>query len=203
MKHSIMVTDIFPTFTLQLGKLKDKISDDDYFELCQINELLVIERSKSGDFEIRSLGGGLDGIRSAALTGEIGKWAKGNDEGVCFGALTGFRLPNGAVRAPSFAWLKREKWENLSDKQKEKFGAACPDFIIELSSAAKPVEVLQAKMEEYVENGAALGWLIDATKKRVYVYRPNAEVETLENPETVSGEPLLKGFTLFLKEVWD
>jgi len=203
MKHSIMVTDIFPTFTLQLGKLKDKISDDDYFELCQINELLVIERSKSGDFEIRSLGGGVDGMRSAALTGEIGKWAKDNDEGVCFGALTGFTLPNGAVRAPGFAWLKREKWENLSDKQKEKFGAVCPDFIVELSSTAKPVDVLRAKMKEYIENGASLGWLIDPTKKRVYVYRPNSEVEILENPETVSGEPLLKGFVLSLKEIWE
>lgn len=81
-----MITDIFPIFTLQLGKLKDKISDDDFFELCQLNELLVIERNKDGDFEIRSLGGGLNGMRSAALTGEIGNWAKENNEGGCFGA---------------------------------------------------------------------------------------------------------------------
>ncbi len=198
-----MITDIFPTFTLQLGSLKDKIGDDDYFELCQINELLVVERDKNGDFEIRSLGGGLDGIRSAALTGEIGGWAQENNEGVCFGALTGFTLPTGAVRAPNFAWLKHEKWENLSDEQKKKFAAVCPDFIVELSSAVKPVEALQAKMEEYIENGASLGWLIDPTKRRVYIYRPNAEVEILQNPATVSGEPLLKGFTLNLKEIWE
>jgi len=198
-----MITDIFPTFTLQLGKLKDKISDDDYFELCQINELLVIERSKNGDFEIRSLGGGLDGMRSAALTGEIGNWAKENNEGVCFGALTGFTLPNGAVRAPSFAWLKREKWENLSDEQKEKFGAVCPDFVVELSSAVKPVEVSQAKMKEYIENGVSLGWLIDPQAKQVFIYRAEKEVEVLENPVEISGEPLLKGFTLNLKEIWE
>lgn len=198
-----MITDIFPTFTLQLGKLKDKISDDDYFELCQINELLVIERNKDGDFEIRSLGGGLDGMRSAALTGEIGNWARGNNEGVCFGALTGFTLPNGAVRAPSFAWLKREKWENLPDDQKEKFGTVCPDFVVELSSAVKPVEVLQAKMKEFIENGASLGWLIDADERKVYVYRPNAEVEILENPTEISGDPFLQGFKLSLKEIWE
>ncbi len=198
-----MITDIFPTFTLQLGKLKDKISDDDYFELCQINELLVIERNKEGDFEIRSLGGGLDGVRSAALTGEIGKWAKENNEGVCFGALTGFPLPNGAVRAPSFAWLKREKWENLPDERKEKFGAVCPDFVVELSSLVKPVEVLQPKMKEYIENGASLGWLIDSAKRKVFVYLPNAKVEVLDNPTDISGEPLLKGFTLNLKEIWE
>ena len=198
-----MITEIFPTFTLQLSKLKDKISDDDYFKLCQINELLVIERDRNGDFEIRSLDGATDGMRSATLTGEIGSWAKENDEGVCFGALTGFTLPNGTVRAPSFAWLKRERWENLPDEQKKKFVVICPDFVVELSSAVKSVEVLQAKMLEYIENGASLGWLVDPTKKRVYAYLPNAEVEVLENPETVSGEPLLKGFTLSLKEIWE
>lgn len=198
-----MLTDIFPTFTLLLGKLKDKITDDEYFELCRINELLVIERDKNGDFEIRSLGGGTDGIQSAALTYEIGKWSKKNAEGVCFGALTGFTLPNGAVRAPSFAWLERKKWENLSIEQKEKFAKVCPDFVVELSSAVKPVKILQAKMEEYIENGASLGWLIDAAKRKVYVYRQNAEVEILENPPEISGEPLLKGFTLNVQEIWN
>jgi len=196
-----MITDIFPTFTLHLGKLKNKIGDDDYFELCQINEFLVIERNQVGDFEIRSLGGGSDGMRSAALTGEIGNWAKENNEGVCFGALTGFTLPDGAVRAPSFAWLKRSKWENLTDEQKENFAPVCPDFVVEISSLVKPVEVLQVKMREYIENGTSLGWLIDPSDKRVYVYRPQAEIETLDNPETISGEPLLKGFTLNLKEI--
>ncbi len=198
-----MITDIFPTFTLQLGKLKDKISDDEYFELCQINELLVIERNKSGDFEIRSLGCGLHGIRSAILTGEIGKWAKENNEGICFGALTGFTLPNGAVRAPSLAWLKREKWENLSDGQKEKFAPVCPDFVVKLSSAVKPVGVLQAKMIEYTENGVSLGWLIDPGERKVYVYRPEKAVEVLDNPKEISGEPLLKDFTLNVQEIWD
>ena len=196
-----MITEIFPTFTLQLGKLKDKITDDEYFELCQLNELLVLERNKNKDFEIRSLGGSLDGIRSATLTSEVGKWAKDHNEGVCFGALTGFTLPNGAVRASSFAWLKREKWENLPNEQREKFSNVCPDFVIELSSMAQPVEVLQAKMNEYIENGASLGWLIDATKKRVYIYRPNTEVEILDNPTEISGEPILKGFMLNVKEI--
>jgi Uma2 family endonuclease len=197
-----MIAEIFPTFTLQLGRLKEKISDDDYFELCQLNELLVIERDKNGDFEIRSLGGGFDGIRSAALSGEIGKWAKDNNEGVCFGALTGFTLPNGAVRAPGFAWLKREKWQKLSDEQKEKFANVCPDFVVELSSPAKPVEVLKAKMQEYIENGVSLGWLIDPTERKVYIYRPDQRVETLENPAEISGASVLKGFVLNLKEIW-
>lgn len=198
-----MITDIFPTFTLQLGRLKDKISDDDYFELCQINELLIIERDKTDDFEIRSLGGGLSGIQSAALTGKFGKWAKNNKEGIFFGALTGFTLPNGAVRAPSIAWLKCEKWNSLTDEEKEKFPPVCPDFVAELCSIAKPLKVLQDKMQEYIENGASLGWLIDAGKRKVYVYRPNEKVEVLENPTEISGEPILQGFVLNLKEIWE
>lgn len=145
----------------------------------------------------------MDGIRSAALTGEIGNWAKENNEGFCFGALTGFTLPNGAVRAPSFAWLKREKWENMPDEEKEKFGAVCPDFVVELVSPVNPVEVLQPKMEEHIENGVSLGWMINAGKRKVYVYRPNTKVEVLENPTEISGEPFLKGFTLNLKEIWE
>jgi len=57
-------------------------------------------------------------------------------------------------------------------------------------------------MEEYIENGAQLGWLIDPTEKKVYIYRPGADVECLDNPESVSGEPFLKGFLLNMKEVW-
>jgi Uma2 family endonuclease len=64
------------------------------------------------------------------------------------------------------------------------------------------LKTLQENIEEYIENGAQLGWLIDPIKKKVYVYRPNVDVEILDNPQTVSGEPLLKGFELNVQKIW-
>lgn len=96
-----------------------------------------------------------------------------------------------------------EKWNAISAAKRKKFAPVCPDFVVELRSETDSLSKLKDKMEEYIENGASLGWLIDAAKRKVYVYRPNAEVEVLDNPTKISGEPLLKGFTLNLKEIWE
>lgn len=196
-----MITELFPTFTLQLGKLKDKINDDEYFELCQTNECLVIERSKDGDLEIKTLNGGSDSLRNSEINFQIATWAKETGNGVCFSAFTGFTLPNGAVRAADFAWLSDEKWKNLNDEDKEKFAPICPDFVVEIKGWHEDLGTLQNKMQEYIENGVSLGWLIDAKERKVYVYRPNEEVEILENPKEISGGSVLEGFTLSLQEI--
>ncbi len=198
-----MITELFPTFTLQLGKLKDKISDDEYFELCQINECLVIERNKDGDFEIKTLNGGNDSLRNSEISFQIANWAKETGNGFCFSAFIGFTLPNGATRAADFAWLSNEKWENLKDEKKEKFAPVCPDFVVEVKGWQEDLKTLQNKMLEYIENGVSLGWLISPQTKEVYVYRPNKQVEILENPAGISGESVLEDFTLDLKEIWD
>ena len=75
--------------------------------------------------------------------------------------------------------------------------------MVMLSLKTDSLEKLQTKMKEYIENGASLGWLIDAGKRKVYVYRPNTKVEIMEKPTEISGEPLLKGFILNLKEIWE
>ena len=57
-------------------------------------------------------------------------------------------------------------------------------------------------MEEYRAGGARLGWLIDPVERRVHIYRPGAEVETLEAPASVAGDPVLRGFVLDLFRIW-
>jgi Uma2 family endonuclease len=197
-----MFDEPFGKFILRLGSLKQKISEAEYFEICQLNELLLIERDRNGDWEIRSINGGLDGIRTAALSGKLARCAVENGHGIAFGALTGFRLPNGAVRAPDFAWLEETRWTNLKDNERDRFVPLCPDFIVELQAHHESLEDLQIKMDEFMENGAQLGWLIDPFSRAVYVYRPNLRVEVLTNTDTVSGEPFLTGFVLDLKDIW-
>jgi Uma2 family endonuclease len=123
--------------------------------------------------------------------------------GVGFDSSTGFTLPNGAKRSPDLAWVKRSRWEALTQQQREQFPPLCPDFVLELRSLSDAVATVQAKMQEYLDNGAQLGWLIDPTGKKVYVYHPQAPVECLDNPRTVSGDPLLPGFVLELGRVWN
>ena len=113
-----------------------------------------------------------------------------------------FALPNGARRSPDASWVKSEKWDNLSETQQDSFAPICPDFVVELRSKSDRLQFLRNKMTEYIANGASLGWLIDPFNRQVYVYRPNEEVVTLNNPESVSGDPLLPGFELNLAKLW-
>ena len=106
------------------------------------------------------------------------------------------------MRAPDVAWVKRSRWDAFTPEQKQKFVPLCPDFVIELRSGTDTLRSLQDKLQEYIQNGAILGWLIDPQHRRVYVYRPNAPVECLENAESVNGDPELPGWVLHLRDVW-
>lgn len=197
-----MLDTTFGKFVLRLGSLRERISEDDYFEICQLNELLVIERNQNGDWEIQSINGGTDGARSAKVTSAVGAWANEDGTGIGFGAFTGFTLPNGAVRAPDCAWVRKQRWKALTRDQVQKFAPICPELAVEIRAKHESVADLHTKLEEYIANGSQLGWLIDPFEKRIYVYRPRLDVEVLENPETVSGEPLLKGFVLNVQSLW-
>ena len=189
-------------FVIHFGPVLRKLSDEDFFEFCQANQDWRIECTHDGDLIIMPPTGGETGRRNFDLTGACGIWARADGTGVGFGSSTGFTLPNGAVRSPDLAWVRLPRWNALTQRQRERFAPLCPDFVVELRSPSDLLTVLQAKMEEYIQNGAELGWLIDPFEKKVHVYRPQAQVECLDNPTIVSGEPLLKGFVLDVRELW-
>ncbi|NEO78502.1 Uma2 family endonuclease [Moorena sp. SIO4G3] len=179
-----------------------EINDDLFFEFCQINRDLRIERTSEGEIIIMSPTGSETGGRNFDLIYHFAKWVKQDGTGKGFDSSTGFKLPNGANRSPDVAWVKLERWQRLTRKQRRQFAPICPDFVIELCSPNDRVEDLKNKMEEYIENGARLGWLIDPDHRQVYIYRPDALVEQLDNPSTVSGESVLLGFVLTMAEIW-
>ena len=146
--------------------------------------------------------GGDTGSRNAEITMQLRLWAKRDGSGVAYDSSTGFRLPNTAVHAPDAAWMLRSRLARLSVEERRRFIPACPDFVLELRSPSDRLQDVQDKMAEYLANGARLGWLIDPDPRHVYVYRPDAPVERLENPETLSGDPVLPGFVLDLREIW-
>ena len=187
---------------LRLGPTLQKMSDDDFFEFCQLNRDLRIELTSEGDLIIMPPTGGETGKRNFSLTTLFGNWVEADGTGIGFDSSTGFILPNGAKRSPDLAWVKRSRWAALTEEKKEKFPPLCPDFVVELRSRSDALETLQEKMGEYIANGALLGWLIDPQEKKVYIYRPSAEVCCLESPDTISGNPVLPGFVLNLRRIW-
>lgn len=182
---------------------KLQMTDDQFFEFCQINSELRIERNKSGELLIMAPTGSETGNRSGSVFGELYIWAGQDGTGICFDSSTGFTLSTGAEKSPDAAWIKLERWNALSPEQKQKFAPIFPDFVVELRSASDNLKTLQEKMQEYMrEPGVQLGWLIDRKNRRVYIYRPDVPEECLENPATVSGDPVLPGFVLNMSKIW-
>lgn len=178
------------------------LTDDQLYEFCQINRDLRIERTAQGELVIMPPAGWETSERNAEITMQLRMWAKRDGTGATCDSSGGFVLPNQAVRSPDAAWVKHSRLTALTAEQKKKFLPLCPDFVLELRSPADSLGVLQAKMLEYLDNGAQLGWLIDPEQRRVYGYRPQAPVECLEKPDTVSGDPVLPGFILDLRAIW-
>jgi Uma2 family endonuclease len=182
-------------------KLKIDLTDEQYFQMCQKNRDLRFERTAEGVLLIMPPTGGETSNRNGRLNQQLFNWSDTNELGIAFDSNGGFKLPNGADRSPDASWVKMERWNALTPEQREKFIPLCPDFVVELRSPSDSLTELREKMQEYIENGARLGWLIDRKNKRVEIYRPNQEVEILENPVTLSGEDVLPGFVLNLNSI--
>ncbi|QHG16416.1 Uma2 family endonuclease [Nostoc sp. ATCC 53789] len=182
-------------------KLKIDLTDDQFFEMCQRNRDYRFERTASGELLIMPPTGSDTGNRNFDMVVELGIWNKQTKLGKGFDSSTGFTLPNGSERSPDLSWVKIERWNTLTLEQQEKFAPICPDFVVELRSRTDSLKDLQEKMQEYIENGSQLGWLIDRKNKRVEIYRPGKDVEILDNPASLSGENILPGFVLNLQQI--
>jgi len=202
-RSSRVLFNPYESIEVDFGKFLKPMNDDEFFDFCQRNKGLRIEMEANGEIIFMPPTGSETGIKNFKLTGMFWTWVEKDGSGEGFDSSTGFVLPNGAKRSPDLSWINLEKWNAIPKAKRKKFAPVCPDFVVELRSETDNLNKLKDKMEEYIENGASLGWLIDAAKRKVYVYRPNLEVEMLENPNEISGEPLLKGFTLNLKEIWE
>lgn len=180
------------------------VTSEQFAALAAANRELRLERTAAGELIVNPPTGGETGKRNAKIMTQLGVWGDANEAlGEYFDSSTGFELPNGANRSPDASWVRRERWEALTTEQRKGFGPLCPDFVVELRSESDRLSDLQAKMQEYMDNGAQLGWLIDPKHKRVEIYRTGQAVDMLENPGTLSGEVVLPGFTLQLKRVFE
>lgn len=180
-----------------------KTTEDLFYELCRQNPDLRLERSAKGEVIVMPPTGGETGSRNDEITRQLSNWRRDDGTGKSFNSSTGFKLPNGADRSPDASWVDKSRLAQLTLEEKKKFLPLCPDFAIELRSTNDDLETIKAKMEEYISCGLRLGWLIDPESRTVFVYRPNAAVETLNDINEISADPELPGFTLDLREIWE
>lgn len=186
-----------PLLTLKLD-----LTGEQFWQLCQDNQDFQFERTATGEIIIMPPTGGNTGKRNADLLFQLLAWKRQNNLGEVFDSNTGFTLPNGADRSPDASWVSRERWEALTPEQQEKFIPLCPDFVVELMSPSDRLEKTRQKMQEYQENGARLGWLINRKQQQIEIYRLNQGVEILDYPNEISGEDVLPGFVLDLTTIW-
>jgi Uma2 family endonuclease len=200
MSQTAVVTGLDVPFKLNVRAMR--LTEEQFARLCQENRDLRFELTAQQELVIMPPAGSETGQRNSTLTYDLVAWARGDHTGLVFDSSTGFTLPNGAIRSPDASWVRRERWDALSPDQREGFAPLCPDFVVELRSRTDRLSDLRDKMQEYLANGARLGWLIDPIDKRVYVYRPSQPVEELDNPTTLSGDPVLPGFVFHVRELW-
>ena len=189
---------INPESTLQLTI---DLTDEQFWQLCQKNQEWKFERTASGELLIMSPTGGETGNRNIEIAYQLQGWSRKNNLGKAFDSSTGFKLPNGANRSPDASWITIEKWESLTAEQRRKFLPLCPDFVLELRSPTDSLKKIREKMQEYIENGARLGWLINVEARQVEIYRQGKDVEILQAPTTLSGEDVLPGFIFDLTTI--
>ena len=202
MAQSITTIDEAVSSFMTLNVQSVGLSDKQFEILCRDNPDKRIELTAERELIIMPPTGFITGSRNAELIYALVAWSKKDGTGLCFDSSTLFTLPNGAKRSPDASWISLERCNALTDEEKEGFAPICPDFVLELRSPSDTLSVLQDKMTEYIENGAQLGWLIDPKNRCIHIYRPNQAAEILMNAESISGDPVLKGFVLNLTEIW-
>jgi Uma2 family endonuclease len=188
--------------TLNLNSII-KLTSEQFYQLCEENPDLKLERNANGELIVMPPTGGETGKSNSTANAQIWTWNEQTELGEVFDSSTGFTLPNKADRSPDVSWVEKSRWSALTPEQREKFIPLCPDFVIELVSPSDSLKKSQEKMQEYMENGCRLGWLINRKKREVEIYRPGEDVEVLQSPLTLSGENVLPGFVLNLQKIWN
>ncbi len=179
-----------------------RVSDEQFLQFVKANPDLRLERTATGELTIMAPTGSESGSYNFELSIDLGNWNRQSKLGKAFDSSSGFRLPNGAIRSPDVAWVALDRWNALPPDQRQGFAPLCPDFVIELRSPTDDLATLQTKMQEYLDNGCELGWLIDPKRRLVEIYGSGQSVTMLPFSATLSGGSILPGFALDLQSIF-
>lgn len=172
------------------------LTDEQFYQLCISNPEIPLERNAQGALIIMSPVGGDSGSRELELGADLVIWNRQTNLGKVFSSSTLFKLPGGGDRSPDAAWVELSRWQALTPEQRQKFPPIAPDFVIELRSRTDELITLQAKMQEYMDSGVKLAWMVNPQDQQVEIYRQGQPKEICQLPTELSGELVLPGFLL-------
>jgi Uma2 family endonuclease len=198
----LVVEDFESMAPVILNPSRVPMTDDEFVAFCQQYEDCFVECTAEGEIIIMPPNYSITGKQNAKIIIRLGTWAEKDGRGEVYDSSAGFRLPNGARRSPDASWIPKDRVTRLPGQQQKGFLHLCPDFVIELRSSTDRINRLKAKMEEYMANGAELGWLIDPEQRTVWIYRPGRAAECIVNAERIPGEGPVAGFVLELAGIW-
>jgi Uma2 family endonuclease len=195
------VIETNPDIRVTLDVSSVGLTDDQFFRLCSDNRDLLFEMSAEQELIVMSPTKPVTDRKNATITARLWNWTQHDGTGVSFGSSALFSLPNGAKRSPDGAWIANSRWKCLTKEEQEELHEICPDFVIELRSRSDVLSDLEKKMEEYIINGARLGWLLDPTENRATIYRAGEAPERMDQPTILTGDPVLPGFKFDFREI--
>ena len=179
------------------------MTDEAFAQLCAAHPDFNLELSAHGELIITPQAYTWTGARNNEISRQLANWARQDKRGIAFDSSTGWLLPTGARRSPDAAWILKQRVKDLDPTAFSRYWPVCPNFVIELRSQSDRVRVLREKMDEWLANGAQLGWLIDPDIRTIEIYRPGLEAETRAGVSSIAGEGPVDGFVLDLAHVWD
>ena len=180
----------------------EPMSDEELIAFSEANKPCRVERLASGEILVMTPGGFENNRREAYVVHELFSWAEADGRGVAFSSNAGFNLQDGSTLSPDAGWVKRSRLEELPEEQRERYLPFAPDFVVEILSPSDSHSNLDAKMEQWVKNGARLGWRIDPYGATVTIYSAGSAPVRLNRPESVNGTGPVAGFQLKMAPIW-
>jgi Uma2 family endonuclease len=183
--------------------LKDSITgsmtDKEFLKFCLENPGLRIERNNHLEIIIMSPVTSLSGFFSAEVCGQLRDWNKKSKTGIVFDSSAGFTLSDRSVFSPDASWISIDKWNSLSEEDKNTFAPICPEFVVEVRSKSDSLQDLKRKMEIWIANNAQQAWLIDPIDKKSYIFLPDGSIQDIEGfDKKLIGTSPVAGFELDL-----
>lgn len=172
------------------------MTDEELLRFCHDNEHLRVERDSQGLIYIMAPTFTETGLYNNNISFELTLWNRRSALGYVFDSSTGFKLPNGSMRSPDASWISKQRWESLASTNKKGFAQICPDFVIELKSSSDSLDYLRDKMEDWLQNGCHLGWILDLEEKTCHVFRPNSAIILISFPSDIQADDVLPDFKL-------
>jgi Uma2 family endonuclease len=177
------------------------MTDDELLRFCSANEIMHTEREPNGHIRVKPIAGCAVSQFSVAVNRALAEWTERDGRGEAF-LNGGFSLPDGSMRGAYLAWMHNDKWKRLSKREREGFARVCPDFVVEIVGPYDTLADMQDKMDQWIANGAQVGWLIDPEEQTVTIYRPGQPPEPLNHTATVHGTGPIAGFELVMARIW-